>query len=100
MFTRYACKGGSVSVDASLTAFLRTDIVTVTPMVGDTAQAPVSITPGAPATKITVPIVATDGQCQARFVVSSTVVPAQLNGSLDTRALGVLLENFEYHPPA
>ena len=99
VFTRYACKGGSVSVDASLNAFLRTDIVTVTPMVGDTAQAPVSITPGAPATEITVPLVASDGQCQARLVVSSTVVPAQLNGSLDTRALGVLLENFEYHPP-
>jgi len=100
VFTRYACKGGAVSVDASLNAFLRTDIVTVTPMVGDAAQAPVSITPGAPATRITVPLVSTDGQCQARFDVSSTVVPAQLNGSLDTRALGVLLENFEYHPSA
>lgn len=99
VFTRYACTGGSVTVNARLDAYLRTDSVTVTPMVGDTAQTPVSITPGAPATKITVPLLATDGQCQARVVVSSTVVPAQLNGSLDTRALGVLLENFEYHPP-
>jgi len=100
VFNRFACKGGSLTVDASLDAVLRTDIVTVTPMVGDAAQAAVSITPGAPVTKITVPLVALDGQCQTRLVVSSTVVPAQLNGSLDTRALGVLLENFEYHPPA
>lgn len=99
VFTRFACKGGSLTVDASLNADLRTDIVTVTPMVGDASQAAVSITPGAPVTKITVPLVVTDGQCQARLVVSSTVVPAQIDGSLDTRALGVLLENFEYHPP-
>ena len=99
VFNRYACNGGSVTVNARLDAFLRTDIVTVTPFVGDKAITPVSITPGAPATKITVPLVATNGQCQARYDVSSTVVPALANGALDTRALGVLLENFEYHPP-
>jgi hypothetical protein len=48
-----------------------------------------------------VPLAPSDGSCVVDFDISPTRVPAErIEGSTDTRPLGVHFGAFVYHPPA
>jgi len=99
-YTRFACGGGTVSVVVHLDGYLHADPVTVTASSGPTAQPPVTVSPDGTPVTITTKLVPTDGQCQIHYVVTPTVVPAQLGLSGDARPLGVIVGPFSFSPPA
>ncbi len=96
-YVRYRCDGGAVRVVMASDSQLHPTPVTVTPVVGDTDLAPVSVAPVGE-TAVTTKLVPTDGLCMVRFRVDPTAVPALVFGAPDTRALGVLVRSVEFVP--
>jgi hypothetical protein len=97
-YTRYACNGGTVTLSVASDMKLRVGPVDVVPKVGETALAPTSIPPDGSIVPVTVKLVPKDGVCQVQFDISATVVPQEVSGVPDTRALGVLVSDVAYIP--
>jgi hypothetical protein len=96
-YVRYRCDGGAVRVVMASDPQLHPTPVTVTPVVGETDLAPVSVAPVGETTALT-KLVPVDGLCAVRYRVDPTAVPALVFGAPDTRALGVLVRSVEFVP--
>jgi 4-amino-4-deoxy-L-arabinose transferase-like glycosyltransferase len=100
-WARRHCKGGELWVslfsDPNLVGHQLTDVLA---LVGGRPAARILV-PGEGAVRLRVPLAPSDGSCVVDFDISPTRVPAErIEGSTDTRPLGVHFGAFVYHPPA
>jgi len=86
-------------VTISSDAGIHQELQTVRALNGETELARATVDPAAATTSLIVPLISTDGACGVQFVVSPTVVPAEVSELPDTRALGVRFETFTYVAP-
>jgi Dolichyl-phosphate-mannose-protein mannosyltransferase len=98
---RRHCKGGELSValfsDPNLVGDSLTDVV------ARVRGRPVAriLVPPTGTVHLRVPLTPVDGVCAVDFDITPTRVPAKrIDGSTDTRRLGVHFNTFVYHPPA
>ena len=98
VYTRYACTGGTVTVDVSSDIRLRVGPVDVSAKVGDQVVGTTSVPPDGKSVPVTAHLAPKDGICQVQFDVSGTVVPQDVSGEPDTRALGVRVLSLRYVP--
>ena len=98
-YTRFACDGGELEVTISSDAGIHQELQTVRALNGETELARATVDPAAATTSLIVPLISTDGACGVQFVVSPTVVPAEVSELPDTRALGVRFDTFTYAAP-
>jgi hypothetical protein len=98
VYTRHACPGGVVTMEASVNASIHPTPVTVTPYVGDVALAPTSVDASVGSVPVRAAVEAVDGVCQVRFNVTPVVAPSAAIGSVDTRPLGVIVRSFGFEP--
>jgi hypothetical protein len=97
-YTRYACTGGDVALRVASDVKLRVGPVDVVPRIGDTVLPPTSVPPDGAVVPVIVKLVPKDGMCQVQFDIAATVVPQEVSGVPDTRALGVLVSGVTYTP--
>jgi hypothetical protein len=98
---RRHCKGGELSAalfsDPNLVGDALTDVVARV----DGHPVARILVPPTGTVRLRVPLTPVDGICTVDFHVSPTRVPAErIDGSTDTRRLGVHFNTFVYHPPA
>jgi hypothetical protein len=99
-YTRYACAGGVVSMEASLNASIHPNPVTVTPYQGEVALPPTTVTSDVGSVQVRAPLTVLDGVCNIRFHIDPVAIPAEVIGSDDTRPLGIIVRGFSYEPPS
>ncbi len=97
-YTRYACNGGTVLMEASVNASVHPDPVTVTPYRGDKALPATTVTSTVGSVQVRAALVPEDGLCQIRFHIDPLAIPAQTIGTNDMRELGVIVRGFSYEP--
>ncbi|MEI6690050.1 MAG: hypothetical protein WCN97_11935, partial [Thermoleophilia bacterium] len=97
-YTRFACTGGMLTVTASLDGVLQTAPVTIAVASGPRQDPPITVDPSGVPSTISTRLVPVDGQCQVTYTITPTAIPAEVVGSTDTRALGVIMRNFTYSP--
>ena len=97
-YTLWNCRGGRLTVGVASQKDLFTTPQTVQALSGERTVGRLRIRPGQEKS-LTVPMRSEDGHCSVTLRVTPTAVPAQVLGTYDTRALGVRLTGFEYHPP-
>ncbi|MCX6391067.1 MAG: glycosyltransferase family 39 protein [Actinobacteria bacterium] len=97
-YTRFACTGGMLTVTASLDGVLQTAPVTIAVAAGPRQDPPITVDPSGVPSTISTRLVPVDGQCQVTYTITPTAIPAEVLGSTDTRALGVLMRDFAYSP--
>ena len=98
-YTRFNCSGGDVRVEVASSTRLRVGPVDVVPVINETPLSPVSVAPDGVPVPIDAKLVPKDGVCQVRFDIAGTVVPQEVAGVPDTRALGVLVSDVVFTPP-
>lgn len=99
-YVRRQCEGGrlTVSLTSGPDLFDRPQRVVVES--GGRVVARASVAPDAVGRLLTVPLASDGGRCEARFTVSPTQIPDELDGKGDTRPLGLHFNHFRYRPPA
>jgi hypothetical protein len=100
-WTRHHCLGGELDVglhsDPNLVGDELTDVLAT---VGGRPAARIVVPPTG-SVRLRVPLETVDGTCVVEFFVTPTRIPARrIEGSTDTRRLGVHFETFVYHRPA
>jgi hypothetical protein len=100
-WTRRHCSGGELDVglhsDPNLVGGELTDVLA---SVRGRPVARISVPP-TDVVRLRVPLTAVDGTCTVDFLVTPTRIPAnRIEGSTDTRPLGVHFDSFVYHRPA
>jgi hypothetical protein len=100
-WTRRHCSGGELVVrlhsDPHLVGSELTDVLA---SVRGRPVARISVPPN-DVVRLRVPLTAVDGTCTVDFLVTPTRIPAnRIEGSTDTRPLGVHFDSFVYHRPA
>lgn len=90
VYTNYSCVKGNIRTEVRLDGVLHSAPVTVTPYLGDRAQAPVEVSPDGSPLVIEVPVVPVSHVCTVRYRIDPVAVPSQVvPGALDPRSLGV-----------
>ena len=95
-YTRLACDGGTISLEASENASIHPTPVTVTPYVGDTALPATQVSADVGSVQVPAQVTPVDGVCQVRFHVDPVITPAEAIGTSDTRPLGVIVRGFSF----
>jgi hypothetical protein len=100
-WTRRHCPGGELEVglhsDPNLVGDELTDVLA---SVGGRPVARIAVPPSG-TVRLRVPLTAVDGTCVVDFLVTPTRIPAnRIEGSTDTRELGVHFDSFVYDRPA
>ncbi len=98
IYTRYACRGGAVTMYVNSNHGIHVEPVTVTPYIGDQALAPTVVVETEVASPIRVPLKVVEGACQVRFHIDPLVAPSVAIGTTDERPLGLMIKRFEYSP--
>jgi hypothetical protein len=99
VYTRYACRGGSVSILLTTFTALHRVPVSVVAMSNGKPVGSTTLVPGATRRPFRVRLYPQDGLCQTVFTVSPTLVPADVLGNDDRREIGVRFSTFLYRSP-
>jgi len=100
-WTRHQCMGGELTVSLySDPNLVGTELTDVLALVRGRPAARILVPPVG-SVSLRVPLASIDGSCVVDFEISPTRIPAQqIEGSTDTRPLGVHFGAFVYHRPA
>ncbi len=96
IYTRYACRGGAVTMYVNSNHGIHVEPVTVTPYIGDEALASTNVVETEVASPIQVPLKVVEGTCQVRFHIDPLVAPSVAIGTTDERPLGLIIKRFDY----
>ena len=98
VYTRHACTGGMVTLDVASSTKLRVGPVEVIPSVAGETLASTAVPPDGAVIPVTVELKPNAGICVVQFDIPGTVVPQDVSGAPDTRALGVRVSGVTFTP--